>query len=198
MLKTSLPNSILYFFIRFLCFYVVILTLWFFIYPYYETLLWVFTIKASQWFGYIAFHAPETLNGKYYCQVADGRMSFSLRTITLNIFIAVPLLCATSAIPLVKRVKMLGVGLLVLFLFQSLYLLVFLYSEVYRMYPTFMQKDIRIDQIISYSKATYTVFAWLNYFFNSILKFVFALGIWIGLVSFYKRSDGQHWAAKLF
>ena len=188
----------MYFFARFLCFYSATLILWFFIHPYYETLLWFSSIKASQWFGYIPFHDPATLNGKYYCMVADGRMSFTLRTITLNIFIVVPLLCATSAIPLIKRVQMLGVGLFVLFLFQSLYLLVFLYSEVYRMYPSFMQKEIRIDQVISFSKATYTVFAWLNYFFNSILKFVVALGIWVGLVSYFKRSGDQHWAAKLF
>ena len=198
MSKTSLPTSIAYFFVRFLCFYVATLILWVFIHTYYETLLWFFTIKVSQWFGYISFHAPEILDGKYYCRVADGRMSFTLRTITVNIFIALPLLCATSAIPPVKRVKMIGVGLLVLFLFQSLYLLVFLYSEVYRMYPAFMQKEIRIDQVVSYSPVTYTVFSWVNYFLNSILKFVVALGIWIGLVSYYKRSGGQHWAEKLF
>ena len=67
-------------------------------------------------------------------------MSFTLKTITLNLLIAVPLLCATSAISFIKRVKMMGVGVLFLFLFQSLFLLVFLYSEVYRMYPAFMQQ----------------------------------------------------------
>jgi len=130
--------------------------------------------------------------------VVDGRMSFTVRTITLNLLIAVPLLCSTSAIPLVKRVKMIGVGLLILFLFQALFLLVLLYSEVYRMYPAFIQKEIRIDQVVSYSPMAYKIFAWLNYFFNSIFKFVVAVGIWIGLVSYYKRSDGQHWISQLF
>ena len=125
--------------------------LWFFIHPYYETLLWFFTIKASQWVGHIPFHTPVILNDKFYCNVVDGRMSFTVRTITLNLLIAVPLLCSTSAIPLLKRVKMIGVGLLILFLFQALFLMVLLYSEVYRMYPAFIQKEIRIDQVVSYS-----------------------------------------------
>ena len=125
-------------------------------------------------------------------------MSFTVRTITLNLLIAVPLLCSTSAIPLLKRVKMIGVGLLILFLFQALFLMVLLYSEVYRMYPVFIQKEIRIDQVVSYSPIAYKIFAWLNYFFNSIFKFVVAVGIWIGLVSYYKRSDGQYWIAQLF
>ena len=198
MSKVSQPNNILYFFARFLFFYLVTIILWFFIHPYYETLLWLFTIKVSQWVGHIPFHTPEILNGKFYCHVVDGRMSFTVRTITLNLLIAVPLLCSTSAIPLVKRVKMIGVGLLILFLFQALFLLVLLYSEVYRMYPAFIQKEIRIDQVVSYSPMAYKIFAWLNYFFNSIFKFVVAVGIWIGLVSYYKRSDGQHWTAQLF
>ena len=106
MSKVSQPNNILYFFARFLFFYLVTIILWF------------FTIKASQWVGHIPFHTPEILNGKFYCHVVDGRMSFTVRTITLNLLIAVPLLCSTSAIPLVKRVKMIGVGLLILFLFH--------------------------------------------------------------------------------
>ena len=198
MLKVSLPNNILYFFARFLLFYLVTIVLWFFIHPYYETLLWLFTIKASLWVGYIPFNTPEILNGKFFCRVADGRMSFTVRTITLNLFIALPLLCSTSAIPLLRRVKMIGVGLFLLFLFQVLFLLVLLYSEVYRMYPAFMQKEIRVDQVVSYSPIVYKVFAWLNYFFNSIFKFAVAVGIWIGLASYYKRADGQQWPAKLF
>jgi hypothetical protein len=196
--KVSLPNNILYFFLRFLLFYLVTIALWFFIHPYYETLLWLFTIKISQWVGYIPFHTPEILNGKFYCHVADGRMSFTMRTITLNLFIALPLLCSTSAVPLVKRVKMIGGGLLFLFLFQALFLMILLYSEVYRMYPAFIKKEISIDQIVSYSSIAHTTFAWLKYFFNSVFKFVVAVGIWIGLVSYYKQSDGQHWTTKLF
>ena len=93
---------------------------------------------------------------------------------------------------------MIGVGMLFLFLFQSLFLLVLLYSEVYRMYPAFIQKEIRIDQIVDYSPVAYRIFAWLNYFFNSIFKFVIAVGIWIGLVSYYKGSEKQNWTARLF
>jgi len=125
-------------------------------------------------------------------------MSFTVRTITLNLLIAVPLLCSTSAIPLLKRVKMIGVGLLFLFLFQSLFLLVLLYSEVYRLYPAFIRKEIPIDQVVDYSPVAYRIFAWLNYFFNSTFKFVVAVGIWIGLASYFKRSGEQHWAEKLF
>ena len=198
MSKVSLPTSILPFFIRFLCFYVATIILWFFIHPYYETLLWLFTVKVSQWVGHIPFHTPEILNGKFYCRVTDGRMSFTVRTITLNVLIALPLLCSTSGIPLLKKVKMLGVGLVFLFLFQTLFLLILLYSEVYRIYPVFIQKGIKIDQVVSYSPLAYKLFAWLNYFFNSILKFVVAVGIWIGLVSYYKQSDWQNWATKLF
>jgi hypothetical protein len=93
---------------------------------------------------------------------------------------------------------MIGMGLLFLFLFQSLFLLVLLYSEVYRMYPAFIQKEISIDRIVDYSPLTYKIFAWLNYFFNSIFKFVVAVGIWVGLASYFKRSGEQHWTAKLF
>ena len=69
MSKVSLPNNILYFFARFLLFYLVTIVLWFFIHPYYETLLWLFTIKASQWVGYIPFHTPEKHGLKRRTQV---------------------------------------------------------------------------------------------------------------------------------
>ena len=148
--KNIPPNNILYFFIKISpllpCNHAPVV----FHPPVFETLLWFFTIKASQWVGHIPFHTPEiSENGKFYCRVVDGGMSFTLKTITLNLLIAVPLLLLYLS-DFFKEVENDRCGLLFLFLFQSLYPARFLlYSEVYRIYPAFMQKEIRIDHIVS-------------------------------------------------
>jgi len=93
---------------------------------------------------------------------------------------------------------MLLIGLIFLFLFQTLLLLIVLYAEVYKSYPLFLQKGVRIDQIITYTPARLRMIFWLHHFFNKIFQFAVAIGIWIGLVSYYKRSEKQHWAVRLF
>jgi len=90
------------------------------------------------------------------------------------------------------------IGIVLLFLFQALFLHISIYARIYENYQLFLQKGVKMEQIIAYNPAKHLLFSWLKLFFNSVLKFPVAVGIWIGLVSYYKRSDEQHWIWKLF
>jgi hypothetical protein len=89
-------------------------------------------------------------------------------------------------------------GLFFVFLFQILFLLIAITFEVYQDYPELIQKGRGMDQIIAYTRAKHLIFSWLNLIFRSILQFAVAISIWIGLVSYYKRDEKQHWIRKLF
>lgn len=78
------------------------------------------------------------------------------------------------------------------------YVFVDIHSAFYRQGSLWVQQGIRMHEIISYTPAKNTLFSWLIFFFNTILKFPVAVGIWIGLFSYYKKSDGQHWTRRLF
>jgi len=93
---------------------------------------------------------------------------------------------------------MVTVGLVLGLLFQSFFLLIVLSAEVYQNYHLFLQKGVRIDQIITYTPTKALIISWLYHFFNNVLHFVVAVGIWIGLVSYYKRDMKQGWIQKLF
>jgi len=85
-----------------------------------------------------------------------------------------------------------------LFIFQALYLLIILYTKVYQNYPLWIQKGIIMEQIITYNPVKAEMFSWLTHFLNKFLKFPVSLGIWIGLVSYYKRHEKQSWIRRLF
>ena len=199
---SSLSSNILHFSIRLFLFYMAILFLWFFIYSDYEGMAWFFTIKATRFFSEIPFSKP---------QIIDGKFAFSLKTgtsvtpvwyitgpwpVTCTIFITIPLLLSSSGISLLNRVKMILIASFLLFLFHVLYVFIYIHYSVYRNYSLLVERGI--GQIVKYSPAKYELFCWLHFFFNTILKFAVAVGIWIGLVSYYKKSDGQHWIRKLF
>lgn len=115
-----------------------------------------------------------------------------------TIFITIPLLLSSSGISLLNRAKMISIGFCLLFLFHMFYVFVDIHSAFYRQGSLWVQQGIRMHEIISYTPAKNTLFSWLIFFFNTILKFPVAVGIWIGLVSYYKKSDGQHWIRRLF
>lgn len=188
------------FFVRFVLFNLATFIVWYFLHYYYETVLWFFTVKASQLFGQAHFTRPEIINDEYFCLLGKNyifRYNFK-QSFTLNIFITIPLLLSTSGISSLNRVKITMLGLIFLFLFQSISLLIILYTKVYQNYPLWLQKGIGMEQIITYSPAKAEMFSWLTHFFNKFLKFPVAVGIWIGLVSYYKRSAKQGWIQKLF
>jgi hypothetical protein len=112
--------------------------------------------------------------------------------------ITIPLLLASSGISFLNRIKMIVTGLLLLFLFQSLFLLIVQYEEIYRNYPMYLQKGIRLDKIIIHTPVKSWMLLQLKDFFNTIFKFVVAVGIWIGLVSYYKKSEKTPWIRKFF
>lgn len=93
---------------------------------------------------------------------------------------------------------MVTMGLLLGFLFQSLLLLVVLYENVYQNYHHFLQKGLRIDQIITYTPAKAELISWIYNFSNNVFQFVVAVGIWVGVVVYYKRYEKQRWIQKLF
>jgi len=198
--RVSLPNSIIRFSFRFFIFYIVILILWIFVHSYYEAMLWFFTIKGSHFFGQAHFTEPQIINGEYFCRLGkDYNFHYAFTpSITLNIFITIPLLLSTSGISLSNKTKMTLTGLVFLFLFQSICLLIVLNTKVYQNYPLWLQRGIITEQIITYNPAKAEMFSWLTHFFYKFLKFPVAVGIWIGLMSYYKRSEKQHWVRKLF
>lgn len=194
-----LSNDIVRFSCRFFFFYVTTLAVWFFIHSYYETFLFFFTIEISQIIGPLHFTGPEIINNEYTYRLANGifRLS-SAESITFTILITIPLLLSASGISLVNKLKMTVLGVFFLFLFQFLFMLIVFYKEIYYNYPVYVQKGIRLDEIINYTPIKSWIFLQLNDSFNTIFKFVAALGIWMGLVIYYKRGDRQAWIRKLF
>jgi len=165
---------------------------------YYETVLWVLTVKVSQIIGPIPFSSPDIVDGKFVCRLKNATLRFIPISITLGVFITIPLLLSSSGISLSNRIKMVIMGLFLGLLFQSLFLLIVLYEEVYRNYHLFLQKGLKIDQIITYTSAKAELISWVYNFSNNVFQFVVAVGIWIGLVSYYKQREKQGWIQKLF
>jgi hypothetical protein len=196
--EVLLPNDMLKFFVRFVLFNIATFIVWYFVHSYYETILWLFTVKVSQVIGPIPFSSPDIVNGKFVCRLENATLRFMPISITLGIFITIPLLLSSSGISLSNRIKMVTIGLFLELLFQSLFLFIVLYEEVYRNYHHFLQKGVRIDQVITYTPAKAELISWLYHFSNNVFQFVVAVGIWIGLVSYYKRSAQQGWIHKLF
>ena len=192
------PNDMLKFFIRFVLFNIATFIVWYFVHYYYETILWVLTVKTSQIIGPIPFSSPYIADGKFVCRLENATLRFIPISITMGIFITIPLLLSSSGISLSNRIKMVIMGLFLGLLSQSLFLLIVLYENVYRNYHHFLQKGLRIDQIITYTPAKAEFVSWLYHFSNNVFQFVVAVGIWIGLVSYYKRSTKQGWIQKLF
>lgn len=193
-----LLNDMLKFFARFVLFNLATFIVWYFVHYYYETILWVFTVQASQIIGPIPFSSPDIIDGKFVCRLENATLRFIPISITLGIFITIPLLLSSSGISLSNKIKMVMIGLFLGLLFQSLFLLIVLYEEVYRNYHLFLQKGVRIDQVINYTPAKAQFISWIYHFSNNVFQFVVAVGIWIGLVSYYKRRKKQGWMQKLF
>ena len=183
---------------KFVLFFTITLIIWFFVHSYYETILWFFTVKVSQIFSPIPYTNPDIIDGKFVCRLENATLRFIPLSITVGIFITIPLLLATSGISLFNKIKITILGLCISFLFQSIFLLIVLSSEVYQNYHLFLQKGVRIDQIITYTPAKALIISWLYHFFNNVFQYVVSIGIWVGLVSYYKRSAKQGWIQKLF
>jgi hypothetical protein len=183
---------------RFIFFNIATLIVWFFIHFYYEALLWFFTIKTSQVFGPITLTDPEVINGDFICRLGKVTSHFTFPSLMVVIFITIPLLLSTSGISFLNRAKMVIIGLFFVFLFQIFLLRIAITFEIYQDYPELLQKGRGMEQIIAYTRTKHLMFLWLNLIFKSILQFVVAVGIWVGLVSYYKRSHKQGWIQKLF
>ena len=183
---------------KFVLLFTITLIIWFFVHSYYESILWFFTVKVSQIIGPIPFSSPDIVDGKFVCRLENATLRFIPISITIGTFITIPLLLSSSSISLSNRVKMLTLGLVLGLLFQSLFLLIVLYEEVYRNYHLFLQKGVRIDQVITYTPTKALIISWLYHFSNNVFQFVVAVGIWVGLVSYYKRYEKQNWIQKLF
>lgn len=194
----SLSNSILKFFVRFILYNIIVSIIWFFIHSYYETILWFFAVKASQLFGPLSLTHPNIIDGNFVCRLGNADLHFSPSTISMGIVITIPLLLSSSGTSLTNKIKMTIAGLSFLFFFQYIYLFVILYNTIYQNYALYLEKGIGIEQIITYTRVKHVLILWLNLFFSTILQFAVAIGIWIGLVSYYKRSEKQHWIRRLF
>ena len=191
-------STILAFLVRFLIFYAACTIVWLLIHTYYESLLWFVTIKASQLLGQPAFSNPQIIGNSYYYRLGNATFVYdSISAITLTFLITFPLLLASSGFSLLQRTQIVLMGLSSLFAFHVLSLLIALYANLYNQYPMLLQKGVNIDKILAYSPEKDLFLAKVHRFFNVIFKFVVAVGIWIGLVSWYKKSVQQYWVRKL-
>ena len=195
--EVSLLNSLFKFLLRFVLFNAAIFVVWYLLHTYYETLLWFFTIKISNLSGFIPFTNPSIVDGKFVCRLENATLRFLPISITLGIFITIPLILATSGVSILDRVIMVMVGLILLFLFQVFYLIIVLTAEVYQNYPVFVQKGMKLAQIVTYTQTKSVMVSWLCNFFNNVFQYAAAIGIWIGIVSFAKRSEKEKWIRKL-
>ncbi len=93
---------------------------------------------------------------------------------------------------------MIMIGVIFMFLFHAFFLLIVFYASVFRFYDLLIEKGVEMDKIIAYNPVISWILFWLRFFFNTSLKFVVAVGIWIGLVSYYKKSEKIPWIKKCF
>ena len=186
-------STILQFLVRFLLFYAASTIIWFFLHTYYEALLWFVTIKASQLLGQPTFSNPQITGNSYYYRLGNATFVYdSIASITLTFLITLPLLLATSGFSLLRRTQIVLIGLGLLFTFHVFSLLIALYANLYSQYPMLLQKGVNIDQSLPYNPAKAQILSTVHRFFNVIFKFAVAVSIWIGLVSYYKKSVPQH------
>ncbi len=195
----SLPNSMLKFLARFILFNFATFILWFFIHSYYETAFGFIMVKANQIFGLLPFTDPKIINGELVCRFGGkATCHFNMIAIVLSIFITIPLILSSSGVGLLNRIKMILTGLVILFFFQLLLSFIITHADIYENYPLLLQRGMKIDRIISYTPAKAMMFLWLNHFFKNVLLFPVAVGIWVGVVSYYKKSYGGDWIRNLF
>ena len=191
-------SNILQFLGRFLLFYTANAIVWFFIHSYYEALLWSFTIKASTLLGQPTFTNPQIIGESYYYRLGNATFVYeSIAAITLTGLITLPLLLASSGFSLLRRAQIVLIGISLLFAFQVLSLLIGLHANLYSQYHSLVKKGVNIDQSLAFNPVKVQMLNMVNRFFNVILKFAVAVGIWAGLVSYYKSSHRQHWIEKL-
>jgi len=194
------PHSkIFQFLARLLLFYVASATAWLFLHPYYEALLWFISIQTSQVLGQPAFTNPQIVGNAYYYRLGNATFVYdSIAAITLTVLITLPLLLASSGFSLLQRAQIVFIGILLLFAFHVLSLLIGLHANLYSQHHSLVQKGVNIEQSLPYNALKAQLFNMVNRFFNVILKFVIAVCIWMGLVSYYKRSLKQRWMENLF
>lgn len=191
-------STILQFLVRFLLFYVACTIFWLLVHTYYESFLWFVTIKASPLLGQPSFSNPQIIGNSYYYRLLNATFVYdSISAITLTFLITLPLLLATSGFSLLRRTQVILIGLVLLFTFHLISLLIALHANLYNQYPMLLQKGVNFDPIFSYNPAKAQIFSTVHRFFNVIFKFAVAVSIWIGLVSWYKKSAPQHWVRKL-
>lgn len=181
----------------FLC-YVACTIFWLLIHTYYESFLWFVTIKASPLLGQPAFSNPQIIGNSYYYRLLNATFVYdSISAITLTFLITLPLLLATSGFSLIRRTQIVLFGIGLLFAFHVISLLIALHANLYNQYPMLVQKGVNIDQSLAYNPAKDLILSRVHRFFNVIFKFAVAVGIWIGLVSYFKKSVSQHWVRRL-
>jgi hypothetical protein len=88
-------------------------------------------------------------------------------------------------------------GLAYLFVFHIISLLIGLHADLYNQYQSLLQKGMRVDQLPTYNPLKVQMLSMVQRFFNVMFKFIIAVGIWMGVVSYYKRREKQDWIKKM-
>lgn len=195
----QLHNAIIQFLARFLLFYIVSTIGWYLLHSYYAALLWFVTIKTSQVLGHPAFSNPQIIGNAYYYRLGNATFVYdSIAAITLTILITLPLLLASSGFSWLRRAQLVLLGLSLLFAFQVLSLNIALHANLYSQYHTLLGKGVNLEKILAYDTLKDQMLSTIHRFFNVIFKFAVSVGIWVGLVIYFKRSQKQSWIEKLF
>jgi hypothetical protein len=134
---------------------------------------------------------PEiNLQDQLFCHV--GNLVFFPNTgwYTVCTITVIPLLLSPSDIRWDKRLEMIVLAVLIIFIFQILCVFVGMYGWLYKNYPEWLANETkRIYEIISYQQTHANIVFWLNHFFKVFFRHAVTIGISIGLLCHYKRKN---------
>lgn len=186
----STTSKVLRFSGRFLFFYAITLHAWHSLGQFYEAFLWQTTLRLGYLISDLPLGMPE-IN-------IQGRLSYSIGNLVLfpltdwqamSTTTAVPLLLASSGIPGRARGRMILLGMLMLFLFQILNAVLSIYAYAYNFYlANYTNETMRLFEFLVYREADARIIFWLGHVSNVFARQVETLGIWVGLVYWFKRE----------
>jgi hypothetical protein len=95
---------------------------WHYFHFYYEATLWSFSIKVGQLLTKLPLEDAEIgINGQLCCRLCNFIHCPNMSQYTVNTLLFVPLLLSSSGIRWINRLKILLLGVGILFVFQGLY-----------------------------------------------------------------------------
>lgn len=188
-IKLHQNSEFLRFTLRFVLFYMSFLVLWKYVHLYYEAPLFYLTTKACNFILNLPLEQPElSSDGRLCIRLCDFIYYPKLQWYTVSTLTVLPLLFATSSIRWLSRIKMVFTAIWLLSIYQVLYIIVDIYAWLFRNYQSWIKKGVNAYQIIEYNQK-FADFFFSSVYYLMIFQGVIIIGLWIGLVYFYKKRS---------